>query len=85
MLSALQPPDPPLFDRRRTVTLGVRAPEGMSLEHLMDVVRERISPQLQELLPEDGEIRYSGTAEKLDQALTAAMGAVLYFRVCLYL
>ncbi len=73
------------LDRRRTVTLGVRAPEGMSLEHLMDVVRERISPQLQELLPEDGEIRYSGTAEKLDQALTAMGGSFILAIVLLYL
>jgi multidrug efflux pump subunit AcrB len=73
------------LDRRRTVTLAVRAPEGMSLEHLMEVVRSRIAPQLQELLPEDGSIRYSGTAEKLDEALTAMGGSFLLAIALLYL
>ncbi len=73
------------LDRRRTVTLSVRAPEGMSLEHLMAVVRSKIAPQLQALLPEDGGIRYSGTAEKLDQALTAMGGSFLLAIALLYL
>ncbi len=73
------------LDRRRTVTLAVRAPEGMSLEHLMDVVREKIAPRLRSLLPEDGAIRYSGTAKKLDQALTAMGGSFLLAIVLLYL
>ncbi len=73
------------LDRRRTVTLAVQAPEGMSLERLMEVVRSEIAPQLQELLPEDGTIRYSGTAEKLDQALTAMGGSFLLAIALLYL
>ncbi len=73
------------LDRRRTVTLSVRAPEGMSLEHLMDTVRSKIAPPLSELLPEDGGIRYSGTAEKLDQALTAMGGSFLLAITLLYL
>ncbi len=73
------------LDRRRTVTLAVRAPEGTSLEHLMEVVRSKIVPPLQQLLPEDGAIRYSGTAEKLDQALTAMGGSFLLAIALLYL
>jgi multidrug efflux pump subunit AcrB len=73
------------LDRRRTVTLAVRAPEGMSLEHLMVEVRSKIAPILTELLPEDGGIRYSGTAEKLDQALAAMGGSFMLAIVLLYL
>jgi hypothetical protein len=42
----------------------------MSLEHPMKVLRTEVEPELLSLLPEDGGIRYSGTAEKLDEALT---------------
>ena len=73
------------LDRRRTVTLGVRAPEGMSLEALMEQVRQVIAPRLLALLPEDGAIRYSGTAEKLDQALEAMRGSFLLAVAILYL
>ena len=73
------------LDRRRTVTLKVRAPEGMSLEHLMKVLRTEVEPELLSLLPEDGGIRYSGTAEKLDEALSAVSGSFLLAIVILYL
>ncbi|HED18134.1 MAG TPA: efflux RND transporter permease subunit [Gammaproteobacteria bacterium] len=73
------------LDRRRTVTLQVRAPEGMSLEHLMKVLRTKVEPELLSLLPEDGGIRYSGSAKKLDEALSAVSGSFLLAIVILYL
>ncbi|HFD80898.1 MAG TPA: efflux RND transporter permease subunit [Gammaproteobacteria bacterium] len=73
------------LDRRRTVTLQVRAPQGMSLERLMRVLREQVEPQLLDLLPGDGSIRYSGTARKLDRALQAMGGSFLLAVVILYL
>jgi len=73
------------LDRRRTVTLQLRAPEGMSLEHMMKVLRTEVEPELLSLLPEDGGIRYSGTAEKLDDALSAVGGSFLLAIVILYL
>ena len=73
------------LDRRRTVTLGLRAPEGMSLEHLMEILRSRIEPELLAVLPEDGSIRYSGTAEKLDEALTSMSGSFFLAVIILYL
>ncbi len=73
------------LDRRRTVTLGLRAPEGMSLEHLMEVLRSRVEPELLSVLPEDGSIRYSGTAEKLDEALASMSGSFLLAIAILYL
>ncbi|HHH43284.1 MAG TPA: efflux RND transporter permease subunit [Gammaproteobacteria bacterium] len=73
------------LDRRRTVSLQLRAPEGMSLEHLMKVLRSDVEPQLLGLLPEDGGIRYSGTAKKLDAALQTVSGSFLLAIAILYL
>ena len=73
------------LDRRRTVSLSVRAPEGMSLEQLMQTLKTKVEPQLVELLPEDGVIRYAGTAEKLDEALSSMGGGFLLAVVILYL
>ncbi len=73
------------LDRRRTVTLSVRAPEGMSLEQLMIILRSEVEPNLLEALPEDGTIRYAGTAEKLDQALSSLSGSFLLAVIILYL
>jgi len=73
------------LDRRRTVTLSMRAPDGMALEHLMQILRTKVEPQLLNLLPEDGVIRYAGTAEKLDQALSSMSGGFVLAIIILYL
>jgi len=73
------------LDRRRTVNLSVRAPEGMSLEQLMKTLRTEVEPRLLEMLPEDGSIRYAGTAEKLDEALASLSGSFLLAVAILYL
>jgi len=73
------------LDRRRTVNLSVRAPEGMSLEQLMNTLRTEVEPRLLEMLPEDGSIRYAGTAERLDQALSSLSGSFLLAVAILYL
>ena len=73
------------LDRRRTVTLQVRAPPGMSLERLLTLIRTEVEPELMQHLPEDGSIRYSGTAEKLQQALDSMGGSFLLAIAILYL
>ena len=73
------------LDRRRTVTLQVRAPEGMSLERLLEELKTQVVPELRQHLPEDGSIRYSGTAKKLEQALDDMGGSFLLAVVILYL
>ena len=57
------------LDRRRTVTLQVTAPPDMPLEVALAALKEKVQPVVEPLLPEDGEIRYSGTADKLAIAL----------------
>ena len=73
------------LDRRRTITLQVTPPEGMPLEEAIQMLKEQVEPKLVGLLPEDGDIRYSGTADKLETALGAMLGSFLLAIVILYL
>lgn len=57
------------IDRRRTISLGVTPPEGMSLEEALDTLQTTIEPQLQAFLPADGTIRYGGSADSLKNAI----------------
>ncbi len=73
------------LDRRRTVTLEIRPPEGLSLEEALQTLRTKVEPAVESLLPEDGAIRYSGTADKLQVALQNMGGSFLLAVVILYL
>ena len=74
-------------DRRRTVTLQVGPPEGMSLEETLALLKSRVTPVVERMLPEDGEVRYTGTADKLQTALRNMAGtfglaiAILYLLI----
>ncbi|MEZ5332721.1 MAG: efflux RND transporter permease subunit [Thermoanaerobaculia bacterium] len=57
------------IDRRRTVTLAVTPPDGMSLEEALATLREKVEPQLAAMLPADGVIRYGGSADSLAEAI----------------
>ncbi len=73
------------IDRRRTVTLQVTPPEGMSLEEAIEVIENRVVPQLEVQLPDDGEVRFSGTADKLQTALRSMSGSFLLAIAILFL
>ena len=73
------------LNRRRTITLEVKAPEAMSLEQAMDVIKEKVNPVVEPLLPEDGVIHYGGTADKLKIALKSMGGSFLLAIAILYL
>jgi multidrug efflux pump subunit AcrB len=73
------------LDRRRTVTLEIRPPDGLSLEEALDVLKTKVAPAVESLLPEDGAIRYSGTADKLQVALQNMGGSFLLAVAILYL
>jgi multidrug efflux pump subunit AcrB len=62
------------IDRRRTITLDVRPPENMSLEHVMDKIRTGVEPGLKAALPEDGNILYGGSANALTRAIKSMGG-----------
>jgi multidrug efflux pump subunit AcrB len=73
------------LNRRRTITLEVKAPEDMSLEQAISLLDERVTPQIEPLLPEDGEIHYGGTADKLQSAIKSMSGSFLLAIAILYL
>jgi multidrug efflux pump subunit AcrB len=73
------------LNRRRTITLEVKAPEDLSLEQAMDVIQEKVVPIIEPLLPEDGEIHLGGTADKLKTALKNMGGSFLLAIAILYL
>jgi len=73
------------LDRRRTVTLQVTPPENLSLEEAIDTLRAKVQPAVDNMLPDDGEVRYTGTADKLEIALANMSGSFLLAIAILYL
>ncbi|MEO1084573.1 MAG: efflux RND transporter permease subunit, partial [Acidobacteriota bacterium] len=56
------------YDRRRSVTLAVAPPDGVSLEQALDAV-QAIEADLTAALPADGTLRYGGSADTLRRAV----------------
>jgi multidrug efflux pump subunit AcrB len=73
------------INRRRTITLQVTPPENMPLEEAITIMREQVEPVLTEMLPADGEINYTGTADKLGVAIKNMGGTFILAIVILYL
>ena len=73
------------LDRRRTVTLELRPPPGMALEEVVERIDREIVPLMEAKLPEDGEIRLSGSADDLRTAIRNFAGSFVLAIVILYL
>ena len=73
------------LDRRRTVTLQITPPKNVSLEEALETLEQKVEPVIAGLLPEDGELRYSGTADQLKVALSQMRDSLLLALVLLYL
>lgn len=73
------------INRRRTVTLRVTPPENVSLEAALEALRTRVEPVVETFMPADGDIRYTGTADKLQTALKSMSGSFLLAIAILYL
>ncbi len=73
------------LDRRRTVTLSLRPPQDMPLEIALTKIQEEIIPLMEQQLPEDGEIRLSGSADNLKTAIKSFVGSFILAVVILYL
>jgi len=73
------------INRRRTVTLEVTPSETVSLEEALDIIKRDIEPLILEQLPEDGDIQYGGTADKLTTAIENMLGSFLLAITILYL
>jgi len=57
------------LDRRRTITLEVTPPENIPLEQALTIIQNEVAPLMEPLLPEDGVIRYGGSADNLKIAI----------------
>jgi len=73
------------INRRRTVTLEVSPPPTVSLEEALEIIKTEVEPQILAQLPEDGDIHYGGTADKLTTALKNMLGSFLLAITILYL
>lgn len=58
------------LDRRRTITLEVTPPEDLPLEQALSLIQSEVAPLMEPLLPEDGVIRYGGSADNLKSAIS---------------
>ena len=73
------------IDRRRTVTLNVSPPQGLSLEEALTTLQEDIEPRLRGALPADGGILYGGSADSLRAAVKNMTENFLIALVVLFL
>lgn len=72
-------------DRRRAVTLAITPPADVPLEEAIAILKQNVEPTLMQMLPEDGEISYYGSADDLDIALVNMSRSFLLAIVVLYL
>ena len=54
---------------KRTVSLIIRPPEGMSLDETMDILNSQVIPQMQQALPEGASLLLSGNASQMNSAI----------------
>jgi multidrug efflux pump subunit AcrB len=72
-------------DRRRTITLNVTPPRGMSLEETVAVLQKEVEPVILRSLPADGEVSYFGSANDLKIALNNMSNSFTLAILILYL
>ncbi|GHF29955.1 acriflavine resistance protein B [Kordiimonas sediminis] len=58
-------------NRRRTVTFNINQPDGMPLEDMVTILREKVEPQIKAQLPAGATITYGGSADALDRAVSS--------------
>jgi multidrug efflux pump subunit AcrB len=73
------------MNRRRTVTLQITPPANLSLEETLDILRSEVEPVVRASMPVDGDINYTGTADKLASALSNMQGSFILAIFILYL
>lgn len=72
------------IDRRRTQTISVNPPEGMSLEEAMELVKEKVEPALIASLPSDGAVNYGGSADSLSKSVSTMSQNFLFAMALLF-
>jgi multidrug efflux pump subunit AcrB len=72
-------------DRRRAVTLSITPPPDMPLESAIEILQQNVEPTLLQMLPDDGEITYYGSADDLNVALGNMSRSFILAIMVLYL
>jgi multidrug efflux pump subunit AcrB len=67
-------------DGQRTLTLNVRPPDDMTVQEALEILRDVAGPQLREILPAGVDVKYRGTADRLENAFSE-MGTNLLLAV----
>jgi multidrug efflux pump subunit AcrB len=62
------------IDSRRTITLDLYPPDNVSLEHVLDIIRQDVEPRLLAAMPADGNVLYGGSANSLTRAIKSMGG-----------
>lgn len=70
MIRTVGPSELRRVDTKRTVTLEVRPPANMPLEVALELIREKVLPEIQAKLPANAGIQLSGSADQLQGAIT---------------
>nr|WP_256493365.1 efflux RND transporter permease subunit [Endozoicomonas sp. SCSIO W0465] len=65
-------------DQRRTLTLSISPADGMTLEETLLVIEEKVIPQVTQWLPPGAQLKISGNADSLKQALGNLLGIFLF-------
>jgi multidrug efflux pump subunit AcrB len=72
-------------DSRRTVSVQLWPQDDISLEHVLEIIRQDVEPALKAAMPEDGNILYAGSANGLTRAITSIGSNFLLALVVLFL
>jgi multidrug efflux pump subunit AcrB len=64
-------------DARRTITLGINAPEGVVLSDIIQKLKDGAEQELYAALPEGASIKYAGEADALNRAIVNLGGNFL--------
>lgn len=73
------------YEGRRAIRLGINTPEDMSLEDALRVIHNDIEPALQAIMPEGGNILFSGSAASLEKATATMLGNFAFALVLLFI
>lgn len=73
------------IEGRRTLTINVNPPEGMSLEQAMNVIKSEVEPVIMSMMPSDGAINYGGSADSLKGAISSMADNFLFAMILLLL
>ncbi|KZN56014.1 hypothetical protein N474_12105 [Pseudoalteromonas luteoviolacea CPMOR-2] len=58
------------YEGQRTFTISLSPPTGVSMQEALDIVKNEITPKIQQALPSDSRILISGNADQMKQAIS---------------